>query len=166
MAVTSEYVAALRALLTGDADAFDEMSARLQERDGPASGDAMAALQAAALTLAARRRFASNYMTGDVVRFVGQVRIELRAAGVDIDPRTAEQVLLGVLGSPGAVQGLDDHAKALAVPALLVALTNPKELSGPQELDVLLTQAQRVVSHPRGHRGLAVPADVSEQGNS
>jgi hypothetical protein len=137
--VTEEYVAALRAFLTGDDDdTFGQLSAHLQARDGSGSGTAYGALQAMALTLAARRRFAPMYTASEVIQFVAQVRA---AIGDEVDPLTAERVLRGVLGEPATAEGLDEHAKALAVPALLLVLVSQEKLPG-KDLEALLGQAQ------------------------
>lgn len=146
--VTEEYVAALRASLTGDDDTFAQLSAHLQSRDGPGSGTAYAALQAMALTLAARRRFSPAYTASDVIRFVAQVRA---AIGDEVDPLTAERVLRAVLGDPAPAERLDEHAEALAVPALLLVLVAQERLSD-EDLEALLAQAQvmanRILAEP------------------
>lgn len=136
--VTEEYVAALRAFLTGEDDAFSQLGARLQARDGPGSGNVYAALQAMALTLAARRRFAPACSASEVIRFVAQVRTVM---GDEVDPLTAERVLRGVLGEPASAQALDEHAKALVVPALLLVLVGQDNLPD-VDLEALLAQAR------------------------
>ena len=136
-------VAALRAFLTGDDDTFGQLSAHLQSRDGPGSGDTYAAMQAMTLTLAARRRFGPAYTPGEVIRFVAQVRAVL---GDEVDPLTAERVLRGVLGDPVSAEGLDEHAKALAVPALLLVLVGQEKLPG-EDLETLLAQARVMANH-------------------
>jgi hypothetical protein len=140
--VTKEYVAALRASLTGDDDTFAQLSAHLQSRDGPDSGTAYAALEATALTLAARRRFSPAYTASEVIRFVAQVRAVI---GDEVDPLTAERVLLGVLGDPASAERPDEHAVALAVPALLLVLVAQERLSG-EDLEALLAQAQAMAN--------------------
>lgn len=148
--VTDEYVAALRAFLTGD-PAFGGLARRLEARDGDAGGNVYAALLAMTFTVAARRRFAGGYTTADVIRFAASARTS-PAGDVTIDPRIAERVLRGALGDAPAARGLDDHARALAITALLSAMLAEENMSGP-ELDVLLAQAR-----PLADRALAQQA--------
>jgi hypothetical protein len=86
-----------------------------------------------ALTLAARRRFAPIYTAGDVIRFVAEVRA---AMGDEVDPLTAQRIPRGVLG-----ELLDEDAKALAVPAVLLVLVGQEKLPG-EDLEALLAEAR------------------------
>lgn len=88
MTVTDEYVAAMRAFLTGD-PAFSGLARHLEARDGDAGGNVYAALLGMTFAVAARHRFAGGYTTADVIRFVASARTS-PAGDPDIDPRTAE----------------------------------------------------------------------------
>jgi hypothetical protein len=133
----AEHVAALKAFLTGDDVVFEGIGALLDE-DG--SWQAYGLLQAAALTVAARRRFPGGYAAGEVIRLVGRTRAALHDNDGQIYPRTAERVLRGVLSDPACVGGLDQDAVALATTALLKALIFEEGMSGPG-LDGLLAES-------------------------
>jgi hypothetical protein len=141
-AVTAEYVAALRASLTADDQAFSRLSAALQARDGGEnSGNIYSALTGMALFIAARRHFPDGYTSADVVRFVGKVRARFADAANDIDPLVAEATLRGALGDAAAVEGLDKATMATAIPALLFVLLEEQDVSG-DGLDALLSEAR------------------------
>jgi len=146
MVVTDEYVAALRAFLTSSDDTFSRLSAQIQDRDGSGSGNVYAAMQVMALTLAARSRFAPSYTAAQVIKFVAQVRSALGARGIDVDPLIAERLLRGLLGEPASAGTLDEHARAVAVPALLLVLAGPGKLPG-GELEALLARARVLANH-------------------
>jgi hypothetical protein len=135
--VGGEHVAALRAFLAGDDTAFDLISDLLDE-DG--SWQAYGLLQAAALAVAARRRFPNRYQTADVIRFVGRTRAALGDKAGQIDPGTAERLLRAVLSGPAKAAGLDQDQAALATMALLKALVTEEGLTG-ADMDAFLAES-------------------------
>jgi hypothetical protein len=139
--VTDQYVAALRAMLTGDGE-YDQLSAELQARDGARSGDVISALTGIALFTAARRRFPDGWTNADVVRLVGQVRARFADETGDIDPRTAEGTLRGALGDAAAAENLDKGAMAVAVPALLSVLLDQQGISGAAAIEAFLADVR------------------------
>jgi hypothetical protein len=139
--VTDEYVAALRAMLTGDGD-YDRLSAELQARDGARSGDVISALTGMGLSIAARRRFSNGWTNADVVRLVAQVRVRFDDVTGDIDPQVAEGTLRGALGDAAAAESLDKSAMAVAVPAILSVLLDQQGISGAAETDAFLTDVR------------------------
>jgi hypothetical protein len=138
--VTDEYVEALRLFLTDD-DAFEQLSSQLEKRDGHDGGDVYAALVGAAFVAAARRRFGPSYRSRDVIRLVAQARAALRDSSGDVDPRTAERMLAAVLGDNPTVDGLDEQARALTIPALLAVMVDQLALSD-SDLDAFLAEAR------------------------
>ncbi len=144
MTVPDEYVQALQMFLTGDA-AFGSVARGLEERDGDDGGNSYGALMAAALHVAARRRFGSSYTHADVIRFVAQVRVRLQRSGADIDPRTAEAVLRAILGDLAADMGGDVYAKATALPAMLAVMVDQMALSDP-EMSRFLAEARALAA--------------------
>jgi hypothetical protein len=143
-AVTDEYVAALRACLTGDEGAYEHLSAELQARDGgERSGNLYSALTGMALFMAARRRFPDGCTNAEVVRLVGQARARFADTDGEIDPRVGESVLLNAAGNAAAAENLDKTAMAIAVPALLVVLLEQGDISG-DRLDVFLNEARLI----------------------
>lgn len=141
ISVTDQYVAALRAMLTGDGE-YDRLSAELQARDGARSGDVISALTGIALFTAARRRFPDGWTNTDVVRLVGQVRARFADEAGDIDPRTAEGTLRGALGDAAAAENLDKGAMAVAVPALLSVLLDQQGIAGATAIDAFLADVR------------------------
>ena len=139
--VTDEYVAALRASLTGDGT-YERHSDQLQARDGEHSGDVFSALAGMALFTAARRRFPDGYTNADVIQFVGQVRARFAGPPDDIDPLVAEGTLRGALGDAAAAENLDQAAVAMAVPALLLVLLEQEGISGGVPLDSFLADVR------------------------
>lgn len=140
IAVTDEYVAALRAMLTGNGE-YHRLSAELQARDGERSGDVFSALTGMALFTAARRRFPDGWTNADVVRLVGQVRAWFAGGTGDIDPHVAEGVLRGALGD-AAAGNLDKAAMAIAVPALLSVLLDQQGISSAAAIDTFLADVR------------------------
>ena len=140
-AVTDEYVAALRAFLTGDGT-YERLSDQLQARDGEHSGRLFSALTGMALFAAARRRFPAGYTNADVIRLVGQVRARFAGPSDGIDPVVAEGTLRGALGDAAAADNLDRAAMAMAVPALLFVLLEQEGMSGGAQLDGFLADVR------------------------
>jgi hypothetical protein len=135
--VGGEHVATLRAFLAGDDTAFDLTGGLLDE---DSSWSAYGLLQAAALAVAARRRFPRGYQAAEVIRFVGRARAALCDEVGRIDPGTAERLLRGVLADPAQAVGLDQGKAALATMALLKAFVTEEGLAG-ADLDAFLAKA-------------------------
>jgi len=144
--VPDEYVAALRAYLTGD-PGYDELSQRLADRDGDEGGNVYAALLGMTFLIAARRRF-PTYTSADLIRFVARTRADTGPAGAGVDPQIAERTLRGALGEPSAIDGIADITRATAIMMLLPALLT-NDGARLAELDALLagarTQADRAL---------------------
>jgi len=60
-----------------------------------------------------------------------------------------------VLGESASAERLDEHAKALAVPALLLNLISQEELPG-EDLEALLTQARLMANRMLADRAHGV----------
>jgi hypothetical protein len=135
--ITDEYVAALRAFLTGDGT-YERLSEYLQARDGQLSGDHFSALTGMALCTAARRRFPAGYTNADVIRLVGQVRGRAGDPSDNVDPLVAEAVLRGALGDAAAAENLDQAAMAMAIPALLLILLEQNDVADDEGVDSFL----------------------------
>jgi hypothetical protein len=134
MNVTPPQIAALRALLIGDADTM-----RLTAELGDAGMAGYQYLAEAALIRAARRRFAPAFTSADLVRFVASVRVSRLADGevYDFDPVAAESVLRYALDQQATP--VDDAGERFrAVIALLIALTEDSSNAG---LDRFLAEA-------------------------
>jgi hypothetical protein len=135
MTITPVQVAALRAALTGDEEAFEHLSAG----PGVADGREFPILMASAFVAAARERFPPGWSGGDVVRFVGHLRARSEGALEDLSATAAEQMLPSILrGEPMGGQ-FDDFMKGYAQFALLAELV--RDLSE-QELSTFLAEAR------------------------
>lgn len=115
--VSGQQVAALRAALTFDAGLAREWQAHLI---GSGDLDGFSELVYAAFVLAARRYFGGEWTRADVVRYVGSVRAR-GPADDDIDPVTAEALLLRALGADLPLRAAEE-ATAAAQTILLGAL--------------------------------------------
>jgi hypothetical protein len=140
MTISSAQLTALRALLTGDELTFN----RLLADSGLARTHEFAVLTAAALAVAARRRFPPGWSQGDVVRLVARLRTRDAGAHADINAAAAEQMLASVLGTQHVRDDFDVLASGYAQIALLSELV--VDLNENQLEDLLAeahTQADR-----------------------
>ncbi len=135
MTVTPAQVAALRAALSADDDAFSRLSSDLDVTDS----EGFPLLMAAAFVAAAQRRFSPGCSDGDVVRFVGHLRARGEGALADLSATAAEQMLLSVLRGDPMDGQFDDFMKGYAQYALLAELV--RDLSE-QELNTFLSEAR------------------------
>lgn len=130
--VTDEHVAALRAHLEGRAE---EQRRLLDELGSEQARIGYRALVSAAFHLVVRRRFADWARAADVIEFVGEVRAGTVVAP-DIDPRTAERMILAV----GEGEEIDDVAAGTLFEHQLVLLKALVE----DDLDGLLANAREL----------------------
>lgn len=137
MPVTDMQMAALRAFLIHDVDGVRRLAYQLGEE----GIRGYVRLVEAALSIAARRRFAPRFTSGDLVRYVATARLARIADGdeFDFDPLVGEDVLRNSLGQK-MTRTLEHEAWLKAVTALLDALTE-RELSTEADLDELLKEA-------------------------
>jgi hypothetical protein len=124
-AITGEYLAALKANVTGDTDTLARLRELLEERDGPRSGDIYGALYSVALATAAQRAFPGGYTSAaraDVIRFVARLRGAVAGTDDDFNPRVAEHVLISMLGGPEDIETLDKKDLAVVIVMLIGGL--------------------------------------------
>jgi hypothetical protein len=136
MIVSGAQVAALRAALAGDGQAFECLAGQFATASGE---EGFGVLTASAFIRAARRRFASGWSIGDVIKFVGALRARNEAEQADVHAGAAEQMLLGALcGRPmhGEFGELEEGYAQFTLLAELV-----RDLDE-QELNVLLNEAR------------------------
>jgi hypothetical protein len=135
MTVTPAQVAALRAALSGDEDAFNRLSSDLDV----AGSEGFPIVMAAAFVAAAQRRFPPGWSRGDVVRFVGHLRARGEGALEDLSATAAEQMLVSILRGELMDGQFDDFVKGYAQFALLAELV--RDLSE-QELSTFLAESR------------------------
>lgn len=134
MTISRHHVAALRAALIGDADAFDRIDYEL----GLGDGRDFPALLTAAFIAACHLRFPSGWSVADVIKFVGQVRVR-DGDRVPVSPTLAEQMILSALRDTPLPGPADATVAAYTQFVLTRRLVSG--LSG-ERLSLLLAQAQ------------------------
>jgi hypothetical protein len=138
MAVTEEQVAALRAQLAGDLEEHRRLFAQLMPSD-VRSG--YRALTSAAFCVAAERRFPKESAAADVIAYVGDVRGRTQAAA-QMNPRTAEQVILAVV-TDEPLDDVDPRTSFEIQLLLLAAMTADAQLDA-DGLDAFLVEARKL----------------------
>jgi hypothetical protein len=139
MTISSHHVAALHAALTDDADAFD----RIDREIGLGEGREFPALLTMAFITASQLRFARDWSTADVIKFVSQVRIR-DGERAPVSPTLAEQMILSALrDTPFAVPA---EATATAYTQFILMKRLVSDL-GDERLSLLLAQAQDSANH-------------------
>lgn len=139
MGVTDAQVAALRAQLTGNPEEHKRLFAQL---DPLAARTGYRALVTAAFCTAVERRFAPDGSADDVIEFVGDVRSRTGRAADEIDPRTAERLILAVY-TDEPIGDLDPKASFGIQILLLAALIADAQLDDPG-LDEFLAEARKL----------------------
>lgn len=118
MNIGPDHVAALRAVITGDDDALERWTSTAGAEDDLALG----VLVSMAFLSAAQSRFAANWTTADVIRFVAQIRMQYGFD--DLVPSLAEALLTNALGGGKKYEAPDGDANAYTQMVLLQALAN------------------------------------------
>lgn len=139
MAVTDAQLAALRAQLAGKLEEHKQLFAQL---DPIAAQTGYRALVTAAFCQAVERRFASDNSADDVIEFVGDVRSRSDRAADEIDPRTAERLILAVY-TDEPIGDLDPKTSFGIQLLLLAALIADAQLDD-AGLDEFLTEARKL----------------------
>lgn len=141
MNVRDDEVAALRAILTKDAETAARFLSAFEDGNYI---NGFSALVSLAFVMAARMRFAAGYADADVIRYVARVRAEYDEPDAPIDTRVAEKLLLDALdGNRPADFDPTSTAKGVAQPALLAALVDDAQMDT-AELDDFLANARRL----------------------
>ncbi|MEU6036393.1 hypothetical protein ABZ801_13370 [Actinomadura sp. NPDC047616] len=139
MTVTDDQIATLRALLSGNFEEYDRLSVQIEEVDDSRS---YTALVAAAFFKAAYQRFVKAGSIDDVVEYVGDVRSRFAGVADQLDPRTAERVILATVADEN-IDDLDGRtimATEFLLLAALVADRNFDEV----ELNDFLSEARKL----------------------
>jgi hypothetical protein len=133
-----DHVALLRAMLTGDDDAYQRISAELERRG---DSDRFGVLLSVAFTLALRRHFPAGYTAADVISLAARIRADSEEAASQISPAGAERLLRAALGEPGLADSIDDLTKGGTQAVGLALLISDQQLDSGQ-LDTFLAEAQ------------------------
>jgi hypothetical protein len=135
MIVSGAQVAALRAALAGDGQAFECLAGQFATASGE---EGFGVLTASAFIRAARRRFASGWSIGDITKFVGALRARNEAEQADVHAGAAEQVLLGALRGRPTRSEFGELEEGYAQFAVLAEMVRDLDEQG---LDALLKEA-------------------------
>jgi hypothetical protein len=137
MEVSDLAVTTLRALLANNIDQYTQL---LKQMSTDADKRGYAVLLAVAFFEAADQRFGESASRNDVIDFVADVRSRTEPLRDEIDPRTAERVMLAVLDD----MNLDDLAPAdiRKHQTLLLAGLVADERFSATELDEFLIKAR------------------------
>jgi len=139
MVVTDAQLAALRAQLAGNLEEHKRLFAQL---DPIAARTGYRALVTAAFCKAVEQRFATDSSADDVIEFVGDVRYRTDRTADEIDPRTAERLILAVY-TDEPIGDLDPKASFGTQILLLAALTADAQLDD-AGLDEFLADARKL----------------------
>jgi hypothetical protein len=134
MTVSRHHVAALQAALAGDAGSFDRLDHGLDLSEGRE----FPTLLSTAFIIAARLRFAGDWSTADVIRFVSQARIR-DGNRTTVSPTLAEQLILSALRDTPLSVPADEIATAYTQFILMKSLVTDLD---DERLSLLLAQAQ------------------------
>jgi hypothetical protein len=139
MAVTDAQLAALRAQLAGNLEEHKRLFAQL---DPIPARTGYRALVTAAFCKAVEQRFAPDSSADDVIEFVGDVRYRTDGTADEIDPRTAERLILAVY-TDEPIGDLDPKTSFGTQILLLAALTADAQLDD-AGLDEFLADARKL----------------------
>lgn len=140
MAITDDHVAVLRAMLAGDFESYDRLTAQLDATDS--WGEDYPVLIGAAFFEAVDRRFAKAFTRPEIVQFVAHARERFDQSGKDINPLAAERLILSVL-TPESVDDLDDETVVLTQTVLLGELITAQQLDDPT-LDEFMAVSRKI----------------------
>jgi hypothetical protein len=141
MAISDEQSAAMRAMLAGDFDEHWRLAERLDQVEGWQTYNT---LLVAAFFRAVERRFGGGSTDAEIVKFVADARARFDQSGNDIDPGTAERLVLAALGK-ASVDGLDDEMVVRTETVLLSALVIAENLDD-DGLDKFMKEARELAN--------------------
>jgi hypothetical protein len=142
MAVTDEQVAALRALLTGDAAENRRLVAEVR-RDG--SGAGYSALVNAAFFEAVDRRFGKASTPASIIEYISDVRSRSDEIAEKVDPGVGERLIRKVLVGE-ATDDVDSRTSATVKLFVLAALVADEDF-GSAELDQFLARVRKMADY-------------------
>ncbi|MGH3647568.1 MAG: hypothetical protein ACRDTM_10390 [Micromonosporaceae bacterium] len=120
MAISSEAVEMLKALLGGDFVSVDRHAVQLEQSGG---ADDWLGLLATAFAMAVHRRFRPDTDVREITRFISAVRQRYDYEGTnDLPPLVGEALVRGALGETELMTDLDQEAAVRAQLILLYAI--------------------------------------------
>jgi hypothetical protein len=139
MPVTDEQVAPLRAQLARQPAEHQRLFGLL---DQAAKRTGYRALVSAAFVIAAQRRFAQDVSQEKVIEFVGDVRSRSPEVGDQVDPKTAERVIMAVFTDQ--LSDDIDPRKSWETQLLLMAAIIGAQHLDDAGLDAFLAEARKL----------------------
>ena len=139
MPVTDEQVAPLRAQLARQPEEHKRLFALL---DQTAKNTGYRVLVSAAFVVAVERRFARDVSPGEVIEFVGDVRLNSPQVAGQVDPAIGERLIMAVFSG----ESLDDidARKSWETQLLLMAAVVSGEHFDDAGLDAFLAEARKL----------------------
>ncbi|TDC97716.1 hypothetical protein [Actinomadura sp. 7K507] len=124
--VREEHVDALRSLLKEEPRAWDPF----ERAESEAEAIAYHVTLYAAFTVAVGRKFSPRYSFSQVIRFVADLRINLKKGAEKVHPRVAEEMIREALGEPNleSIDLLDGETAIMAEVVVLLTLLDEAEL--------------------------------------
>jgi hypothetical protein len=139
MPVTDEQVAPLRAQLARQPAESQRLFNFLDQN---AKRTGYRTLVSAAFVLAAKRRFARDVSPGQVIEFVGDVRSRSPEVAGQVDPKTAERVIMAVFTGE-SLQDIDPRTSWETQVVLMAAIIGDERLDD-EGLDAFLAGARKL----------------------
>ena len=139
MPVTDEQVAPLRAQLARQPEEHQRLFSLL---DQSAIRSGYRALVSAAFVTAAQRRFARDVSPSEVINFVGDVRSRSAGAADQVDPKTAERVIMAVFTGQ-SLDDIDPRTSWQTQLVLMAAIIGDEQLDD-AGLDAFLAEARKL----------------------
>jgi hypothetical protein len=142
MVVSDQQVAALRAMLTGDAE---ENKRLVSQFDRGAEGAGYSALVNAGFFEAVDRRFGKDSTPAGIIEYVADVRSRSDAIAAKLDPAVAERLIRSVI-SDETTDDVDSKTSARGKLFLLTAIVADEQFS-PAELDQFLARVRKMADY-------------------
>jgi len=137
MPVADTQVATLRAYLTQDFDEYRKLREQLRQEE-LRTGYAM--MIGAGFVTAVERRFSVNDPVADIVQYVGEARSRFAELSEEIDPRSAERLIMTVF-TDEPIDDIDEGNAASIEMLLMTALILDENLDD-AGLDAFLADAR------------------------
>lgn len=133
--VTSDHMAALRAIIAADEAAYERLTASTSEEELRP----LAALITMAFATAARSRFAAGWTDADLIRLIARMRTKYGTEYDDYSPALAEDLLAAALENKHPSVTASEELRAATQMVLLRVLTDD---IGEQEFEQVLATAR------------------------
>ncbi|WP_146877432.1 hypothetical protein [Actinomadura madurae] len=139
--ITERHTTALRSFIVEGPESWQ---ARYEEDLAGESGAGFSLLLYLTLATALRRKFAPEYSTGQVVRYVADLRVSLEGNAQTLDPRLTEIVIRAALGDESIEDFppyMVDSSTIIRTELLLLVALIAEERLDDEQLDKLIIES-------------------------